>query len=283
MIIAFSGGKGGTGKSTVSTNIAVLLENFALVDLDVEAPDDHILLSTGLVKVKDVNLFQPVFNHEACLACGRCVDACHDNAIISGRDGKPILIPELCGGCRGCKLVCPSEEAIEEGKRLVGKIYENVTPYGFPLITGELLEGEEKTYKVLLETRKYALNKYSDLIFDTAAGAGNSIFKALEDVDLVVAVTEPTPFGMRDLQKILEVTKQLGRKTVVVINRSGTGDESLVEDLCNKYGVKIAGRIPYSKNIIKSYFENKPIVTTSLPEAEIFKNLKDRILEEACR
>ncbi|WP_022847448.1 MULTISPECIES: nucleotide-binding protein [unclassified Desulfurobacterium] len=283
MIIAFSGGKGGTGKSTVSTNIAVLLEYFALVDLDVEAPDDHILLSTELVKVKDVNLFQPVFNHDACFACGRCLDACHDSAIISGRDGKPILIPELCGGCRGCKLICPSEEAIKEGGKFVGRIYENLTPYGFPLITGELLEGEEKTYRVLLETRRYAVGKYEKLIFDTAAGAGNSIFKALEGVDVVVAVTEPTPFGVRDLEKILEVTKRLERRTVVVINRSGTGDESVVESLCDRYGVKLIGRIPYSENVMKSYFENRPIVKTDLPEAEVFKELKDRILEEACK
>ncbi|WP_457567668.1 nucleotide-binding protein [Desulfurobacterium sp.] len=283
MIVAFSGGKGGTGKSTVSTNVAVALGDFALVDLDVEAPDDHILLSTELVGVGEVALFQPVFNHDACFACGRCLDACHDNAIISGRNGKPILIPELCGGCRGCKIICPSDEAIKEGKKTVGRIYENVTPYGFPLITGELFEGEEKTYKVLLETRRYAVRRYENLIFDTAAGAGNGIFKALEGVDVVVAVTEPTPFGIRDLEKILEISKLLDRRAVVVINRSGTGDESIVEKMCNRYGIKIIGKIPYSENIMKAYFKNVPVVTTDYPEAAVFRELTEKIMEEACR
>ncbi len=280
MIISISGGKGGTGKSTVSTNLAILLQEFTLVDLDVEAPNDHILLNVKLTDGIPVKLFKPRFNHEYCTGCGKCATVCNDNAIILNRKGKPMLLEELCAGCTACKLVCPVEKAIEGDFKVVGYIYENETSYGFKLITGELLEGEERTYKVLLETKRKALKEEKNLIFDTAAGAGNSIFKALEGSDIVVAVTEPTPFGARDLEKILYTTSYLKLKTVIVINKSGLGDEGEIVALSEKYGYPIVGRVPYSESIIRCYFSKTPVVRTKLPEAEVFREIKERILEE---
>lgn len=280
MIISVSGGKGGTGKSTVSTNLAILLKEFTLVDLDVEAPNDHILLNVNLSEGIPVKLFKPKFNHEYCTGCGKCAEVCNDNAIVLNREGKPILLEDLCAGCTACKLICPERGAIEDDFKVVGHIYENKTPYGFKLITGELLEGEERTYKVLLETKKRALKEGGNLIFDTAAGAGNSIFKALEGSDIVVAVTEPTPFGARDLEKILYTTSYLKLKTVIVINKSGVGDEEEILSLSERYGCPIVGRIPYSEEIIKCYFSKTPIVNTDLPEAKVFYEIKERILEE---
>ncbi len=279
MIISISGGKGGTGKSTLSTNLSILLQQFTLTDLDVEAPNDYILLNVNLTNGKPVKLFKPKFNHNYCTGCGICASVCNDNAIILNKENKPILLKDLCGGCTACKLACPSEKAIEEDYETVGYIYENETPYGFKLITGALLEGKEKTYKVLLEAKKRAL-KEEKIILDTAAGAGNAIFKALEGSDIVVAVTEPTPFGARDLEKILYVTSYLKLKTAIVINKSGIGSEDEIVNLSQRYGYPIIGRIPYSENIIKCYFNKTPIVKTQLPEAKIFEEIKEKILEE---
>lgn len=280
MIISVSGGKGGTGKSTISTNLAVLLENFALVDLDVEAPNDYILLNEELGEGKPVRNFKPKFNHSVCTGCGECVKACNDGAIVMSRERKPVLLEELCSGCTACKLACPVKGAIEEDYRTVGFIYLNETKYGFPLVTGCMVEGEERTYKVVLETKGFALKRFENLIFDTAAGAGNSAFKSLEGSDLVVAVTEPTPFGARDLSKTLEITKHLKIPTVIVVNKDGIGDEKPILELSRKYGAPIIGRIPYSENVVKSYFYKKPVVTENVPEAEIFEEIRERILEE---
>jgi MinD superfamily P-loop ATPase len=278
LIISVSGGKGGTGKSTVSTNLALLLKEFALVDLDVEAPNDYILLNEELYGGIPVKNFKPRFNHTYCTGCGKCARVCNDNAIIMTKENRPVLLEELCSGCTACKLVCPADGAIEEDFKTVGFIYLNETKYGFPLVTGSLIEGEERTYRVVLETRKFAMERFKNLIFDTAAGAGNSTFKSLENSDLVVAVTEPTPFGARDLSKTLEITKHLRILTVIVINKSGIGDKRPILELSKKYGAPIIGEIPYSENIVKSYFFKKPVVTENLPEAEVFHQIKEKIL-----
>jgi len=279
MRIAVSGGKGGTGKSTVSTNLAVLLKEFALVDLDVEAPNDHILLGVELSKGISVNQFKPSFNHSLCTGCGLCKEACNDSAIIMNREGFPVLIEDLCTGCRACYLVCPVKGAIEESSKTVGYIYHSKTRYGFDLITGSLIEGEERTYRVVLETKRYALSRYENIIFDTAAGAGNAVYKSVEGTDLVVAVTEPTSFGARDLRKILEITSLASVKTVIVVNKSGIGSEERIVELSKRFGAPIVGRIPYSEEIMKSYFEGAPVVTKDVPEAEVFREIKRKILE----
>ena len=279
MKIAVSGGKGGTGKSTISTNLAVLMKNFTLVDLDVEAPNDHILLNVELKEGIPVNQFRPVFNHEFCTGCGLCKEVCNDSAILMNSDGRPVLIEDLCSGCKACSLVCPSTGAIDEGFKTVGFIFHSKTPFGFDLITGSLIEGEERTYRVVLETKRYALSLFDNIIFDTAAGAGNSVYKSVEGADIVVAVTEPTSFGARDLRKILEITSLAGVKTVIVVNKSGIGDESQIENLSKEYNVPIVGRIPYSEVIMRSYFNGTPIGLEDVPEAQVFYQLKDKILE----
>ncbi len=280
MIISVTGGKGGTGKSTVSTNLAVL-SKFTLVDLDVETPNAHILLNETLKNEEEVYSFYPVFNWDFCTRCGACVESCNDSAILKNAQGYPFLVKNLCSGCTACKIACPADGAIEDGKEVIGFTYSFKTAYGFKLISGKLVEGEEKTFKVLLQTKKRALGEGgSNLIIDTAAGSGNSVFKALEGSDLVIAVTEPTPFGVSDLERILKITDYLSLKTWVVINRAGIGDEGEVEKLAERYGVKIAVRIPYSMDIARSYFLQSPIVLSDSPEAMPFKELYRKVTEE---
>jgi len=123
MQIAISGGKGGTGKSTVATNLAIALRNYfdlVLADLDVEAPNDHILLGAELQNEEPVNSFMPSFEYSKCIKCRKCAEVCEENAIITMRDGTPFLMPTLCSGCRACEIVCPVHGAILEGQKLMG-------------------------------------------------------------------------------------------------------------------------------------------------------------------
>jgi len=283
--VAVSGGKGGTGKSTVAVNLAVALRKLGagltFADLDVEAPNDHLLLGVELQKEEPVNQFMPRFDYSKCTGCRKCVEACEEHALIALRDGKPFLMPNLCSGCRACEIVCPVPGAILEGQRLIGHTYVTQTPYGFTLVTGKLREGEERSMPLVVAAKKKAQEVHGGeevLLIDTAAGTGNTVSKAVEFSDLLIAVTEPTPLGIHDTELILELGKLMSIPTWVVVNRADLGEKEKVYELAKKYGAEVVAEIPYSENIVRSYVEGKPIVLTDYPEAKIFEGLAEKVL-----
>ncbi|AFK22561.1 P-loop NTPase [Pyrococcus sp. ST04] len=281
MQIAISGGKGGTGKSTVAINVAVeLAKKFRLVlaDLDVEAPNDHLLLGVELQNEREVNQFMPKFDYSKCIKCRKCAEVCEEHAIITLKDGTPFLMPTLCSGCRACEIVCPVPGAIQEGSRLIGHTYVTPTPYNFILVTGKLREGEERSMPLVVAAKRRAKEIEKELlIVDTAAGTGNTVSKAIEGSQLLIAVTEPTPLGIHDTELILQLGKLMGIETWVVVNRADLGDVGEVRKRAEKYGARIIAEIPYSENIVKTYVSGRPIVTTDYPEAEIFRKIADEI------
>ncbi len=284
MQIAVSGGKGGTGKSTVAVNLAVALKKLGteltFADLDVEAPNDHLLLGVELANEEPVMQFMPRFDYSKCTKCRKCAEVCEEHAIITLKDGTPFLMPNLCSGCRACEIVCPVPGAILEGQRLIGHTYITPTPYGFTLVTGRLREGEERSMPLVVEAKKKAQAVQKGLLFiDTAAGTGNTVSKAVEFSDLLIAVTEPTPLGIHDTELILELGKLMEMPTWVVINRANLGEKEKVYELAKKYGAEVVAEIPYSENIVRSYVEGKPIVLTDYPEAKIFEGLAEKVLK----
>ena len=284
MQIAVSGGKGGTGKSTVAVNLAIALKKLGaeltFADLDVEAPNDHLLLGVELANEEPVMQFMPRFDYSKCTKCRKCAEVCEEHAIITLRDGTPFLMPNLCSGCRACEIVCPVPGAILEGQRLIGHTYVTPTPYGFTLVTGRLREGEERSMPLVVAAKKKAQAVQKGLLFiDTAAGTGNTVSKAVEFSDLLIAVTEPTPLGIHDTELILELGKLMEIPTWVVINRADLGEKEKVYELAEKYGAEVVAEIPYSENIVRSYVEGKPIVLTDCPEAEIFEGLAEKVLK----
>jgi len=281
MKIAVTGGKGGTGKSTVATNISVVLGrkySVALGDLDVECPNDHILLSAELNNERKVEIFKPIFDYAKCTKCSVCKNICQENAIVMFRNNYPFLIPNLCSGCTACKLAC-SYNAIKDGSKLVGHTYESEI-HGIKLFTGMLLEGEERAYPVVLATLKRIFSYSADIyIVDTSAGTSNSVAKSLESADLVVAVTEPTPLGAHDLEGILKLTKKLNLKTKIVVNRADIGNEK-IDKIAEKYSSEIVMEIPYSEEIVKSYMAGRPVVLDGGKMAKYYEDLAKIIEEE---
>ncbi len=264
--VGVTGGKGGTGKSTVATNLAVVIaeeREVVLGDLDVEDPVDHILLGVKLQGEKPVKIMLPVINYSKCTSCGVCVKICDTGALIASRDGKPFVLPRLCSGCRSCYFACP-EKAISEGGRILGYTYLTQVSFrsdSFKLVTGVLREGEEHTSPVVLAARERAASVASDiLLVDTAAGTGNSISIALEGAKLAIAVTEPTPLGIHDLESILELTSLMGLETWVVENRAGIGPDEKIYEVAAKYGARVKAKIPYSKELVNHYVKGIPIV-----------------------
>ena len=251
--IGITGGKGGTGKSTV----AVLMANdfvkkgkkVVLVDCDVECPNDYLLIGVNLQKVKKrVYADFPVLDKKKCQKCGLCARTCRENAIFQKPEDYPTFIKDLCSNCGACWIVCPYK-AIKTKKEEIGRIYLNKIQNLF-LVTGIAKPGLEETGPVVMETKKFALNfakkiKADYILFDTAAGTHCPVISALLDCDFVYCVTEPTPMGAYDLNLILDLCKKLKIPTKIILNQSNLGNRKLIK--------KVDKEIPYSKEIVKAY------------------------------
>jgi len=274
MRIAVTGGKGGTGKSTVATSLAYEMAKHVktlLVDCDVECPDDHLLLSISRQKVMDVETLLPSFDQETCQKCGTCSRVCRQNAIVFVTDRYPFLIPEQCNGCGACLLACLAG-SITEDSQVIGTIYqgkietregsaEKEIAENFLLISGEVEVGCEASTLVVNAARKYASQLEEDYpitVTDTAAGTHCNVIAALMDTNLVLAVSEPTPLGKHDLGLILELLEKIGLEAKIIINRADLGKLDLIKVLAGEMGLEVVLEIPYQKQILENYSRGVP-------------------------
>ncbi len=278
MKIAVTGGKGGTGKSTVAVNLAWELSNrmnVVLVDADVECPNDHILLSANLENVREEYIFRPKFNYKKCIKCSLCAKNCSENAIVLFKEGYPFLMPTLCSGCKTCKLICPVD-AIEDDRKPIGNTYVTKIKENLTLVTGVLNEGEERSFPLVLSTKRRAYELPHDIIIlDTSAGTGNHVAAALEDAEFAIVVTEPTPLGLHDLKMIFDLLKKQNKKGYAVMNRY-----NIVDNIPDTDGIEFIGKIPMSEKILKSYVSGIPLVKM-FPDSEesgIFSNISERVV-----
>ncbi len=268
--IAVTGGKGGTGKSTVATALAVLLgkeHKVLLVDADVDCPNDHLLLGIKRKKVKTVWQRIPRWDMEKCTKCGLCSTVCKVNAVFAPKGRKPIFMQQQCNGCGACVLSCPTKAISWSGKE-IGYIYKG-RGHGIDFISGELKVNEavsEFVVDALKEEVKKTGKSYDFVLVDTAAGTHCDVIEALKGVSLALAVTEPTPLGEHDLELILQLLEKLGIGFEIVLNRFEEGKAKMIEASVVKHGRKIAVRIPYSKQIMEAYSRGVPVKDNSIEE-----------------
>lgn len=262
-IIAVTGGKGGTGKSTVATALSYELakdNNVLLVDADVDCPNDHLILAIERNNLKIVEQRIPKFDLDKCIKCGACGKSCKTKAIVSISNNPPIFIENQCNGCGACKIVCPSN-AIEWSNKEIGRLYSGKKEK-IDFLSGELKTNQpisEFIVNHLNEEIEKSKNNYDYIIIDTAAGTHCPVIAALENADEVIAVTEPTPLGAHDLEIILRLLSNLKKKSKIIINRADIGNKKEIYDLSQKYNSKIVFEIPYSKEIVEAYSNGKPI------------------------
>lgn len=268
--IAITGGKGGTGKSLVATALAVELakENKVLLaDMDVDCPDDHLLLSIEPKKEKDVMITMPKRINEKCIKCGKCADACHENAILFHKETGPKFIPDQCIGCTACMIACPVD-AIESEQVSTGAIYTG-SGQGLDFVSGELKAGKKESSPVVNAVNKYISEtgqNYDYIIVDTAAGTHCNVISALRGCNLALAVSEATPMGAHDLNLILELLAELKIPSKGILNKSGIGKRELVETIFAKNNISIYGEVPYSLEIARMYSQGVPALVPEIKE-----------------
>ncbi len=284
--LAVASGKGGTGKTLVSTNLAVLAAasglRTVLVDCDAEAPNDHLFFPEGITVKNPVEVQVAEVDPQACTACGACRDACAFGAVRLL--GKARVFEELCHPCGVCVRVCPTG-AIREVPRRVGEVAVT-RPMGrenLVLVTGRLDIGQVKTPSVIQAARGTAEGLPCDLVvLDAPPGVACAAVAALRRADALLLVTEPTPFGLHDLELSLQLGRALGLPMAVLVNRDVEGDQS-VADLCQAWDVPLVARLPFSRSLAEIYArgglvaEENPHVRALLePTLEVMRRLGAR-------
>ncbi len=275
MIISVASGKGGTGKTTVATNLALSLSNVQILDCDVEEPNSHIFIKPEIKNKEPVFIPVPEVDKTKCNACGRCQEVCVYNAVAVVK--KNVLIfPELCHGCGSCSYFCP-QGAIGEINKEIGCI-EVGNRDKIQFIHGRLNIGEMMSPPVIKAVKDY-INPTKTVIIDAPPGTSCPVITTIKDTDFVLLVTEPTPFGLNDLVLAVEVVRKLNIPFGVVINRSDLGNKK-TDEYCAREGIDILMRIPFKKEIALAYSKGETIVE-ALPEyrkefSELFNKIKKK-------
>lgn len=270
MRIAVLSGKGGTGKTFVSTNLASIVNGSVYVDCDVEEPNGKLFFKCSDFKEKTVTRLLPEFLSDKCCGCRKCVDFCKFNA-LAFVGGAVRLFDEVCHSCRGCFLVC-GEGAISEKNVAVGRLEEGIYG-GTTVICGEMNIGEASGVPIIREAIRCAFSKNAPLtVIDCPPGSACTVTESIVMADCCVLVAEPTVFGLHNLKMVLELAQKLSKPCFLLINKYD-GEFLPLEELCRESGLPVVARIPFKKQYAESISEGV-ILSEKDPEIrEIFVHL----------
>jgi len=309
MRLAVASGKGGTGKTTVATNLAFVAaqrgRRVAYLDCDVEEPNGAIFLKPDLADDRPVGSAVPKVDLDKCIDCGKCGEICQYSAIVS-MDGTVLTFPELCHGCAGCWLVCPAG-AIVEDERPIGRLQSGSVPppaagaanaaeAGGASEMGEaadqgsapgeigfvqgLLDIGQAMSPPLIRAVKAAEPPAELTIVDCPPGTSCPVIEAIKGADYVLLVTEPTPFGLHDLKLAVETVRQLKLPFGVLINRADSGDDETAR-FCRTARVEVLAEIPDVRGVAEAYSRGLLAAEASEHARAGFERLLDRLDAEA--
>jgi MinD superfamily P-loop ATPase len=267
-------GKGGTGKTTITASFAALAHNAVVADCDVDAPDLHILLHPRIVTTQEFRGSKlAIIDETKCVKCGLCREKCKFNAITENLQIDAVS----CEGCGVCFLVCPVN-AIILTERVSGQAYISQTKYGF-MSHALLNPGESNSGKLVTLVRQNAKmlaeKEHADLvIIDGSPGIGCPVIASVTGVDAGLIVTEPTVSGIHDLKRVLRLLEHFNVRPFVCINMHDINEENTkrIVDFCDKYCIKVVGKIPFNPIVTEAMVNEKPIVEYA-PESEVAKKI----------
>ena len=281
MKIAIASGKGGTGKTTLSANLAALIsenDKVVLCDLDVEEPNSGLFIKGELIHEEEKFKMVPKWVPDKCTLCGICQQACNFNAVIK-LDNQIMVFPELCHSCYACSELCP-EDALPMVPEKMGKL-KHFQSGNISFIESHLDVGREQAVPLISQTIEYVDEHFDDntiKLYDSPPGTSCPVIEATKKVDFVILITEPTPFGFHDIKLAIETMKKMEKPFGVVINRYGIGNDDVVT-YCNEKGIPILAKIPNERFIAELYSRGE-LIYKKVPEVkQQLKNIYDYILK----
>ena len=273
MQIAIASGKGGTGKTTVATSLALSTDqSVQYLDCDVEEPNGHIFLQPEIHFSEICTITVPRINESLCTACGKCMDICRYNAIVQFGDNV-MTFPEMCHSCLGCFRVC-EEDALIRDTREIG-VLEAGTAGPIHFVHGRVRIGEAMGVPLLKAVKKKA-DPEKLVIIDSPPGTSCPFVESINGVDFLILVTEPTPFGLHDLKLAVTVARNLKLPFGVIINRSDLGDRR-VHDFCKAEAIPVLLEIEFQRKIAEGYARGVNLVETVPRLRDEFRTLLEKI------
>lgn len=269
MRIACLSGKGGAGKTLVAVNLAAVGAD-TYIDCDVEEPNGRLFFKPEQVTAETVSALLPEFGADRCTGCRKCVQFCRFHALMYIRE-KPMVFPEVCHGCGGCKLVCP-EGAVAETPKPIG-VLETGSHKNVKVVTGILNPGEASGVPVIRQALKKA---EGTTVIDCPPGSACPVMESVADAGYCLLVAEPTAFGFHNFQMVYELSTLLGKPCGVVINKQEEPYAPL-ERFCKENNLPVLARIPYDPKIAALSAEGQILSEKDAAFRRVFQELLDRI------
>ena len=284
--IAIASGKGGTGKTTLTVNLAKMLaENnrfskIYVCDLDVEEPNSGLFLKGDLIHEETKYRMIPEWKEDKCTFCKRSANVCEFNA-LAYLGFSVLIFPELCHSCYACSELCP-EDALPMVQHRMGQLKHYKISEKLEFIESRLDIGVEQAVPLIAATRHYVTNLADEntlIIYDAPPGTSCPVIETVKKTKKTILITEPTPFGLHDLTLAIETMQELNQPFGVVINRSGKHDH-LIDDYCKANNIRIIGKIPFMRDAAVAYSNGK-LMVDSIPQIrEAVKTIGNNLLKE---